>query len=104
MARRYLSRRGYRTVCKNYTALGCEIDLVMKDGDTLVFVEVKTRSGHEYGYGREAVDAFKQRRLIVAAKAFIKEKAASEVPVRFDVVEVDIANKTVEHIENAFLA
>lgn len=99
---RYLKSRGYRLLARNYTALGCEIDLVMRHKDTLVFVEVKTRGGNDFGYGREAVDERKQRKVIVAAKAYMKAKQCEELPARFDVVEIDTRTSVVEHIIAAF--
>ena len=65
-----------------------EIDLVCRHGDTLVFVEVKTRSSLAYGRPAEAVDADKERLIIKGALAWLRMLHRHDIPVRFDIVEV----------------
>ena len=88
--------RGYRT------ALG-EVDLICRDGDRVVFVEVKTR---RWGNPAEAVDANKQRRLALAALHFLKRHRLLETAARFDVVAITWRGagepELVEHFPNAF--
>lgn len=67
-AEKYLRRHGYRIVTRNFRAAGAEIDLIAMDGDTLVFVEVKTRRNRAAGAPEEAVDARKQSRMRRAAE------------------------------------
>lgn len=69
-ARRYLEVRGYQFVTANYRTRFGEIDLVMRDGETLVFVEVKTRRGSAQGYPEEAVDARKLNQVIRLATSY----------------------------------
>lgn len=87
-AERYLRRRGYRIVARNFKAAGAEIDLVALDGKTLVFIEVKTRLDNGAGTPEEAVDARKQHRLRRAAEVFAARNRASDREMRFDVVAV----------------
>jgi putative endonuclease len=87
-AARFLSKAGFAIVARNYrTPLG-EIDIVARDGETLAFIEVKTRSSRAFGLPQEAVDCRKQRQLIRAAQVFLKAHGEPAVPCRFDVVAV----------------
>jgi putative endonuclease len=102
-AARHLRLEGLRIITRGYrTALG-EIDLIARDGDTLVFVEVKTR---RRGEPAEAVTDEKQRRLIRAALQFVRRFGLHETSSRFDVVAVvwpeDRRSPSIEHIRNAF--
>ena len=85
----FLAARGYELVERNFTSRYGEIDLICRDGDTLVFVEVKMRRPSSYGTAEEAVSLTKQRRLISAAEDYLQKSGASEVPARFDVVAID---------------
>lgn len=104
IACRYLKRRGYRLLERNYAAHRHEIDLVMQERatDTVVFVEVKTRSRTDYGLPREAVTADKQRFLVLAARQYLLENGLTDFPARFDVVEVLLPSRQVSHISDAF--
>lgn len=100
-----LTRRGYRILRRNYLCRGGEADLVAEDGDTLVFVEVKTRTSLRHGLPREAVGWTKQQKLVLAAEHYLQTQEVQDQPVRFDVVEVVIVNgevATVEVIPDAF--
>jgi putative endonuclease len=107
-AARYLRRRGYKTLARGDRHGPGELDLVMLDRKTIVFVEVKTRQSHDGGHPAEAVDLDKQRRLTQAAVAFLKRHRLLELPARFDVVAVTWPegkqSPTIEHIPNAFEA
>jgi len=86
---------------KNYkTNLG-EIDIIAHDKNTLVFVEVKTRSSAQYGTPAESVTLFKQRKITQVAAQFLAKHQIHDAFMRFDVVEV-YADNQIEHIENAF--
>jgi putative endonuclease len=84
-AAQFLRGRGYRIVCINYHWRGGEIDLIARDGNCLVFVEVKARSGSSYGLPEEAVTPVKQRKLIRTAQRYLTEHPSS-LDLRFDVV------------------
>ena len=106
-ARAHLVARGLRPVAANANYRVGELDLVMRDGDTLVFVEVRYRRGAGFGGGAASVDAGKRRRLVRAAEQFLlahREYAA--LPCRFDVVAAsgDPAAPALEWIRDAFRA
>lgn len=103
LALKYLTQKGYLLIARNHRIGRDEIDLVMQDHETTVFVEVKARSSTTYGLACEAVDQRKQSRMIRAALAYLQEQP-EETNVRFDVAEVDLNTGTVRHIENAFMA
>ncbi len=103
-AEKYLRRHGYRIVTRNFRAAGAEIDLIAMDGDTLVFVEVKTRRNRAAGAPEEAVDARKQSRMRRAAEVFAERYRAGDTEMRFDIIAVDASGKRleVELLRNAF--
>jgi putative endonuclease len=82
---RFLRERGYEIVMRNWRTVRGEIDIVARDGPTLVFVEVKSRSRPNFGGPEAAVHPAKQRRLIAAARVFLS-KTRCTLPARFDVV------------------
>ena len=84
---RFLREKGYEIVARNWRTVRGELDIVARDGPTLVFVEVKARSGSGFGGPAAAVHPSKQRRLISAARAFLSETACA-LPARFDVVAI----------------
>lgn len=87
-AARFLERRGYDIVARNWTCFAGEADIIARDGDAIVFVEVKTRSGYAKGLPAEAVDAAKRDRYERIAAAFLAEYDVVDVPLRFDVVSI----------------
>ena len=103
-AEKYLRRNGYRIVERNFRAAGAEIDIVAMDGDTLVFVEVKTRRSCEAGAPEEAVDERKQKQIRRAAEIFATRYCADDVTMRFDIVAIDASGKRLEIqlLRNAF--
>ncbi|MDL2258311.1 YraN family protein [Eubacteriales bacterium OttesenSCG-928-K08] len=101
LARAYLEAQGFICIGQNIRVGRNELDLVMRDGDYIVFVEVKARSSKAFGLPREAVDAKKQASLIRAAGGYLA-KHAPDANARFDVVEVDILSENVTYIKNAF--
>ena len=104
-AARWLRRQGFRILVRGYRTPRGEIDLIARDGDTLVFIEVKTR---RQGEPAEAVTLEKQRRLSLAALQFLKHHRLLDERSRFDVVALVWPDAqrapTVEHIRNAFEA
>jgi putative endonuclease len=98
---------GWQIVEERYRAAGGEIDLIARDGDTVVFVEVKTRQDERRMSPAEAVDAAKRRRIAAAAEAYSAEHLSPQTPCRFDVAEVRVGRdglSTVRLIRDAFLA
>ena len=87
-AARFLDRRGYDIVERNWTCAAGEADIIARDGEALVFVEVKTRSNTEKCLPSEAVDAGKRRRYERIAALFLVDYDVVDVPVRFDVVSI----------------
>ena len=101
-AEEYLCGLGMRCEARRYRGADGEIDLVMLDGETVVFVEVKSRPGSRAGAGVMAVTPAKQRRITHAATMFLVERGWLDRPARFDVVE--ISAKGVLHVRNAFIS
>lgn len=102
-ARAWLERRGLRFREANYRCRWGEIDLVMEDGDTLVFVEVRYRHGQSHGGAAASVDAAKQRRLCRAAADYLARQRSPARPSRFDVIAME-SGEHVEWITGAFEA
>jgi putative endonuclease len=104
VAERYLQKKGYTLVERNYRCPAGELDLIVLDRRVVVFVEVKTRTGHGFGSPLEAVEFRKQRKMIQVAQFFLAEKRLQQRDARFDVVGVSWPGRdpVVEHIENAF--
>ncbi len=94
------AQKGMKLVEKRYRNKAGEIDLIMLDGDTIVFVEVKTRLHAAPGSGMLAVDIRKQHRIAHAAMLYLMENGWLNRRVRFDVVEV--TESRIAHISNAF--
>ena len=103
----YLKKKGYKVIERNYRCQWGEIDLIARDGKTLIFVEIKSRSSSDFGLPQDAVDRFKQEKLIHAAKAYMAEHHLQEtIPARFDVVAVQLtpSGPEMELIKDAFQA
>ena len=99
----FLRKKGYKIkVCNYKTRIG-EIDIIARDGDTLVFIEVKTRESLEYGHPFEAVNARKRKKLAMVAMLYLK-RFDDVPPCRFDIVSIFINNGTpeCELIKDAF--
>jgi len=102
-----MERRGYAIIARRYRTKAGEIDVVARDGETTVFVEVKARVGDEFGGGAEAVTRWKQRRLTLMALDYLARHRLEDTPCRFDVVTVDVPAGQPPRIEiytNAFEA
>jgi putative endonuclease len=102
---RELERRGYAILERRFRTRCGEIDVVARDGETLVFVEVKARRGHRYGTPLEAVTPFKQRRILRMAAEYVLLKGVCNASCRFDVVSVQFGSglrPKVEVVKRAF--
>ena len=106
LACRCLKRNGYKILFRNFRGRsGGEIDVVCRDDDTLVFVEVKTRSREDFGRPISAVDRDKRKRISRGALAWLRMLDNPDILFRFDIVEVIVSNETkprVELVKNAF--
>ncbi len=117
-AEKYLKKRGYLFIARNYWTMSGEIDLIFWKNFTLVFVEVKTRSSLKFGTGREAVDFAKKQNIKNTAKEFLKSHCSSnkapfylwKLPlrlkfkkIRFDVIEISADDKLEKYEINTHL-
>lgn len=103
----FLQAHGLRLLARNAQARGGELDLVMLDGDALVFVEVRYRASAMFGGGAASVDAGKRRKLVRAAQAFLlRHPRHADAPCRFDVIDAsgDPAAPRIEWLKDAFRA
>lgn len=103
-AAQHLKRNGLKVLVRQYRCKMGEIDLVAREQDVLVFVEVKTRSSEEYGDPAHAVTPEKQRHISRVALDYLRRLHNPEIPVRFDIVEVFPQGDTARcnHIRDAF--
>jgi putative endonuclease len=103
IAARYLEKKGYRILEKNWRQWRYEIDLVAMEGKCLVIIEVKTRQSNLFGEPETAVNRDKQKALIRAANAYVRYNNIL-CEVRFDILSVIISKNTqqIHHIEDAF--
>jgi putative endonuclease len=99
-----LEKRGYAIIARRYRRRGGEIDIVARDGPTIVFVEFKARDGHAFGEAAEAVTAFKRRRITQLARDYMTQQRLFNCPCRFDVVSIhfDGGRPEIEVFQNAF--
>jgi putative endonuclease len=104
LACRELERRGYAIVARRYRRRGGEIDIIARDGETIVFVEVKTREDLAFGGGADAVTAFKRRRMVQVAEDYLARHHRGDCRCRFDVVSIELSSGTpvFELYQNAF--
>ncbi len=99
LACRELRRRGYEILTRRFrTRLG-ELDIVARDGPTLVFVEVKARTNANYGTPSEAVTALKQRKVWLMASDFLHRHGWNDRPCRFDVVAISTDEQGQRRVE-----
>ncbi len=88
-AAEFLLQSGLVILQRNYRCRRGEVDLIVRDGDTLVFVEVRWRTGVRQGGAGESIDRHKQRRLVAAARHYLMRYPAEPPPCRFDAVLLD---------------
>lgn len=99
-----LIEKGYIILDRNFECRQGEIDIIAKDKDEIVFIEVKTRTSNKYGTPSEAVNKIKQKHMLQSIKYYLCIKGLSERFIRIDVIEVYIRKNAfkVNHIKQAF--
>lgn len=104
IALEYLEHRGLRIIERNYRFERSEIDLIMEDGDELVFVEVKARHSTRFGEPEDSVTPLKQRRIRRVAEGYLFERGVEGRTCRFDVIAIhwNGARASLKHYINAF--
>ena len=104
LACRELERRGYAIIARRYRRQGGELDIIARDGETLVFVEVKSRRDHAFGHGADAVNWMKRRRMVRVALDYMARGRLTNCACRFDVVSIhfDDGRPVIEVFRNAF--
>lgn len=102
----YLNKKDYTLIIRNFRNKNGEIDLICKDKEIIVFIEVKSRYSYHFGLPREAVTYFKQKQIINISKYFLYKYKLLNYNCRFDVLEIyfNKNNNTyfIEHIKDAF--
>lgn len=104
LAKTFLEGLGYEILDENWTHRKCEVDLIVYKNGTIIFAEVKTRTGNGFGEPEDFVDARKQKLLVEAADEYIY-LMDHQGEVRFDIISILFdrnANYTLKHIEDAF--
>ena len=99
----FLQLKGYTVLEINWRFGHAEVDIIAKHNNTIIFVEVKTRSTEHFGYPESSVDAAKQKNLALAADEYL-ERNSIEMDVRFDIVSIVMKQDKpdIHHIEDAF--
>ncbi|KPK46395.1 MAG: hypothetical protein AMK74_00315 [Nitrospira bacterium SM23_35] len=104
LAVRFLKKQGYDIIAHNYKTRIGEIDIIARDGETIVFVEVKTRSNDVFAAPYESVNSAKRQKMKNVASLYLK-KQKTELPARFDVISITClwnGQKSIRHIRDAF--
>ena len=104
-AKKFLKQQGLKFLTANFRSPRGEIDLIFRDGDCLVFAEVKTRSSEEWTRPAAAVDAERRRRLTQCALDYLQLLKNPKIKIRFDIVEVLMTNckvREIRHLPNTF--
>jgi putative endonuclease len=101
LARKYLKREGLKILDVNFHARMGEIDIIARDRDTIVFVEVKSAGGPAFGDPATWIPPRKQKRIIQASLVYVMAKGLAVAPVRFDIITVN-PDKKVFHVRDAF--
>jgi putative endonuclease len=104
-AKKFLQKSGLKFLAANFRSERGEIDLIFRDGDCLAFVEVKTRSSEEWTRPAAAVNSERRRRLSQCALDYLRRLKNSAVKIRFDIVEVLLADgdvREIRHLPNTF--
>lgn len=97
----YLQAKGLKLITKNFSTKSGEIDLIMDDNDTLVFIEVRYRKNTDFGGAAASVTPKKQQRIIKAALAY-QQHSAPQSAMRFDVIAIEGSEMKIEWIKSAF--
>ncbi|PLX72604.1 MAG: YraN family protein [Desulfuromonas sp.] len=100
----FLRKQGAKILARNYTAPTGEIDIIARHKKSLLFVEVKTRTGLQFGQPAEAVGPTKQRQIIRTAQWYLQQESTNKLQPQFDVISVLVDGDAVkiEHFPNAF--
>jgi putative endonuclease len=98
----YLRKKGFKILETNYKTCFGEVDIIAKDKDDLVFIEVKLRNTDSFGKPEDAVGSFKKTRIVKSALSYIKRKNLYDINVRFDVLVIEPELDRIELIESAF--
>jgi len=98
---KHLQAHGLKLLDKNFSIKAGEVDLIMNDGETLVFIEVRYRKNADFGGAAASVTHKKQQRIIKAALTY-QQKHAPQSSMRFDVVAIEGDNRALDWIQNAF--
>jgi putative endonuclease len=101
----YLKKKKFRMICRGFRFHKGEIDIIARDGDTLVFIEVKTRSGRDFGRPEDAVTPRKQDQIRRLAEAYLAMNNLTAIPCRFDVLSLlwdEEEGPRIHHIKDAF--
>ncbi|MGL4363164.1 MAG: YraN family protein [Cellulosilyticaceae bacterium] len=99
-AMQYLEEKGYNILETNFRTRFGEIDIIARDGNIIVFIEIKYRRTSRCGYPRESVTKQKQQKIRQVASFYLVQKKSYEKPLRFDVIEY--LGEDITHIQNAF--
>ncbi|MBE6054830.1 MAG: YraN family protein [Clostridium sartagoforme] len=106
LALNYIKKQNYKFLCSNFRSREGEIDLIFKDSEVIVFIEVKSRYNYHFGLPREAVTYFKQKQIINISKYFLYKYKLFNYNCRYDVLEIYFNKKDnkylIEHIKDAF--
>jgi putative endonuclease len=98
----YLKGRGYEILRRNFRSGNSEVDIIAKDGNELVFIEVKTRSHHQFGYPEESVDEAKQEAIQSCAEEYISNEGWNG-DIRFDIIAITFSESPpIYHMVDAF--
>ncbi|MCL4869737.1 MAG: YraN family protein [Anaerolineae bacterium] len=104
LAKMELLGKGYVLLAQNWRCSRGEVDLIVQDGETMVFVEVKTRRGRDLGTPEDAITAHKARKLYTIAQTYLAEQESGDIPWRIDLVAVELDKQgqllRCEHREN----
>jgi putative endonuclease len=106
-AAEYLRKKRYEILAMNYRCRLGELDIIARQRQTFVFVEVKLRREGGFASAAEAVTPVKQRRLMIAAETWLAENGLEDVPCRFDIIEIYLTKTgskvaRINHLEEAF--
>ena len=98
----FLEKQGLALICQNYYCRFGEIDLIMKNHDTLIFIEVRYRKNNDFGGALASITKRKQAKIVKTAKHYLAQ-LDNEPYCRFDVIAIDEASNSPQWIKNAFL-
>lgn len=98
----YLKKQGLQLIDQNFTIRGGEIDLIMQEGNTLVFIEVRARRAGSLVHPFESITPAKCKHIQLAAQIFMMKKQAHNFHLRFDVIGVNLHNNQIDWLKDAF--